>query len=74
MSKYITKRVIFGIATLFALATITFFMMYMIPGSPFAGEMKGVSETIREKLIAQYDLDKPIYIRYIKYLKNAFTG
>ena len=74
MSKYITKRVLFGIVTLFALATVTFFMMYMIPGSPFAGELKGVSETIRERLIAQYDLDKPILMRYIKYLQNAITG
>ena len=74
MSKYITKRVLFGLLTLFALATVTFFMMYLIPGSPFAGELKGVSAAIREKLIAQYDLDKPIYLRYLKYLQNALTG
>lgn len=74
MTKYISKRVLFGIATLFVLATVTFFMMYMIPGSPFAGELKGVSESIRERLIAQYDLDKPILMRYIKYLKNVVAG
>ena len=68
MPKYITKRILFGIATLFALATVTFFMMYLIPGSPFAGELKGVSESIRERLISQYDLDKPILMRYIKSL------
>ena len=74
MPKYITKRILFGIATLFALATVTFFMMYLIPGSPFAGELKGVSESIRERLISQYDLDKPILMRYIKYLQNVLSG
>ena len=74
MSKYIVKRVAFGLVTLLALATITFFMMRMIPGTPFAGEMRQISPTIREKLIAEYDLDKPIPAQYIKYLKNALTG
>ncbi|MBQ3391667.1 MAG: ABC transporter permease, partial [Clostridia bacterium] len=70
MPKYIAKRLLFGLLTLFALATITFFMMHMIPGSPFAGEMRQISDVIRDRLIAQYDLDKPIYVQYLKYLKN----
>lgn len=74
MPKYIAKRVAMGIITLFALATITFFLMHMIPGSPFAGEMKQISPAIREKLTAEYDLDKPIYVQYVKYLKNAAAG
>lgn len=74
MPKYISKRILFGIATLFALATVTFFLMYLVPGSPFAGELKGVSESVRERLIAQYDLDKPILLRYVKYLKNVVAG
>ena len=74
MGKYITKRLVFGVVTLFALATVTFFMMHMIPGSPFAGQMKQISPTIREKLIEQYDLDKPISAQYAKYLKNIVRG
>ena len=34
MLKYIGKRLALGIVTLFALMTITFFLMHMIPGSP----------------------------------------
>ena len=74
MARYITKRLIFGIVTLFALATVTFFMMHMIPGSPFAGQMKQISPAIREKLIEQYDLDKPISMQYAKYLQNIVKG
>ena len=32
MTKYIVKRVLFGLVTLFALATITFYLMHAIPG------------------------------------------
>lgn len=74
MPRYIAKRVVLGVVTLLALATITFFMMHMIPGSPFAGEMKQISPAIRERLTAEYDLDKPIHVQYAKYLKNAVTG
>ena len=74
MTKYIVKRVLFGLVTLFALATITFYLMHAIPGTPFSGEMRQLSDVIRDKLIELYDLDKPYHIRYIKYLKNAVTG
>jgi len=74
MPKYIAKRLLFGLLTLFALATNTFFMMHKIRGSPFAGEMRQISDVIRDRLIAQYDLDKPIYVQYLKYLKNILTG
>ncbi len=74
MLKYIGKRVALGIATLFALMTITFFLMHMIPGSPFAGEMQGLSAAAKEQIIQAYQLDKPIIVQYATYLKNFFSG
>ena len=38
MLRYIAKRLAVGVVTLFLLATITFFLMHIIPGSPFAGD------------------------------------
>ena len=35
MFKYIVKRVILGIVTIWAVATLTFFLMNMVPGGPF---------------------------------------
>ena len=58
MWKYIAKRILFGLVTLFALAAITFFLMKAIPGSPFAGETSHVSAAVREKLIEHYGLNK----------------
>ena len=37
-AKYILKRASMAIFTIFIAATITFFLMKLVPGSPFASE------------------------------------
>ena len=74
MLKYVLKRVGIGIVTLFALMTITFFLMHMIPGSPFAGELQGLTVEAKQQIIDAYQLDKPIIVQYGTYLKNFFSG
>ena len=74
MGKYVVKRVLIGIVTLFALATITFFLMHIIPGSPFAGETSKLPAAVKEKLIAKYGLDQPLAVQFVTYLKNALHG
>ena len=54
MAKYFGKRLVIGLITLFALATITFFLMHAIPGSPFAGETSKLPANVKEKLVEQY--------------------
>jgi oligopeptide transport system permease protein len=56
--KYIFKRIIYAILTLFVLITLTFFMMRMLPGDPFIGQKALPQETI-DALNAKYGLDKP---------------
>lgn len=74
MAKYIVKRLAIGVVTLFALATITFFLMHIIPGSPFAGETSKLPAAVKEKLIEKYGLDKPLGAQFVAYLRNALTG
>ncbi len=74
MGKYILKRLLLGIVTLFALVTITFFLMHIIPGSPFSGEMSKLPAETKEILIKSYQLDQPIYVQYLTYLKNLLHG
>ena len=74
MGKYILKRLLIGVVTLLALATITFFLMHIIPGSPFAGETSKLPAAVKEKLIAKYGLDKPLVVQYVTYLRNAIHG
>ena len=74
MLRYTLKRLAVGILTLAALATITFFLMKIIPGSPFGGELAQLSPEVREMLYAQYNLDKSIPEQFLIYLQNAVTG
>ena len=55
MFKYVLKRIGVGILTLFILATVTFFLMKIIPGSPFAGE--NTKMCIRDRPCDQLDAD-----------------
>ncbi len=74
MAKYIVKRALIGVVTLFALATITLFMMHIIPGSPFAGETSRLPASVRETLIESYGLDQPLTTQFATYLKNVLHG
>lgn len=70
MSKYILKRLLLAIVTIWAVITITFFLMHSVPGNPFANENRKIPENIYENLMARYGLDKPLSEQYVMYLKN----
>lgn len=74
MLRYIVKRLAVGLVTLFLLATITFFLMHVIPGSPFAGESTKLPAKVLERLYEKYGLDKPIMEQYVVYMKNVVRG
>lgn len=69
---FIVKRLILAVITVFLVITITFFTMQLIPGGPFTSE-KAVSEETLNILKAKYGLDKPLFIQYLNYLKNALV-
>ena len=74
MSKYILKRIFMGILTVFVLVTISFFMIHAVPGGPFDADSSDMSEQAYQNLVEQYELDKPIYIQYAKYIGNLLKG
>ena len=73
MLKYIAKRVGLAIVTIWAVATITFFLMNMVPGGPFLSE-KAISPQATAALEAKYGLDKPLFQRYLTYIGDALHG
>ena len=73
MLKYIAKRVGLAIVTIWAVATITFFLMNMVPGGPFLSE-KAISPQATAALEAKYGLDKPMFQRYLTYMGDALHG
>lgn len=74
MTKYILKRVGLMIVTLWAVITVTFFMMKSIPGDPLASMARSLPEQTRINYYAKYGLDKPVFEQYVIYLKNLLKG
>ena len=72
MKKYIAKRLLVSIATLFVILLVLFILMDLMPGSPFNDE-KLTADQIAV-LNAKYGLDKPILTRFFIYVKNMLTG
>ena len=71
-SRYIVKRILLALVSLFAIITITYFLMNLMPGDPFMSEK--ASEENRAILIAKYGLDQPVYVQYGKSLENLLHG
>ncbi len=73
MGKYIVKRIAMGILSVFIVATLTFFLMNLVPGGPFVAE-KSISKAAQEALEAKFGLDKPLLQRYTTYMTDFLQG
>ncbi|KRL65833.1 oligopeptide ABC transporter permease [Companilactobacillus versmoldensis] len=73
MTKYILRRILYLFLTLFIIASITFFLMKLLPGTPFTNQNRLSPEQL--KIVkAQYGLDQPVFIQYIRYIGGLFQG
>jgi len=70
--KYISKRIAVSLLMIFILVTISFFMVKLIPGSPFTSEKMQAGN--KAAIYAYYGLDRPVYEQYFTYLKNLIQG
>ena len=73
MGRYIAKRIMLAILTIFIICAITFFLMHAIPGGPFSSE-KALSEATIKALKERYNLDKPLLTQFFLYLKELLKG
>mgnify|MGYP007063211518 FL=1 len=73
MAKYIVKRVAMGIFSVFIVATLTFFIMNLVPGGPFVAE-KSISKAAQQALAEKYGLDKPLGVQYLNYMNSLIHG
>ncbi|MBE6741751.1 MAG: ABC transporter permease [Ruminococcaceae bacterium] len=70
--KYILKRILLAIFTVWVVITVTFFVMHAVPGGPFVGE-KATTKAVQAAMEAKYGLDKPLFEQYVTYLKDIVT-
>ncbi|PKM94067.1 MAG: peptide ABC transporter permease [Firmicutes bacterium HGW-Firmicutes-1] len=73
MLKFILKRLLLAVITVWAVITITFVLMHSIPGNPFKSESK-MPPQVYENLLKKYGLDKPKSEQYVIYLKQVIKG
>ena len=73
MARYLTQRIMYMLITLFIIASLTFFLMKLIPGSPFANASK-LSEAQFQIMEDKYGLNEPVPVQYGKYMLNLIQG
>ena len=73
LGKYIVKRIVLAVITIFVVATLTFFLMNAVPGGPYEAE-KSISPTAKAALEAKFGLDQPLFKQYLTYMKNILHG
>ncbi len=73
MGKYVLKRVLLAVLTVFIICVITFFTMNAVPGGPFNRE-KALDQSTIDALNARYGLDDPLPVQFANWLKGLVTG
>ncbi|HOJ32678.1 MAG TPA: ABC transporter permease [Candidatus Hydrogenedentes bacterium] len=81
MMAFIARRVLIMIPTLFVISIITFVIIQLPPGdylTTLAANLAQSGETADEALLsslrAQYGLDKPFYVQYLKWISGVVVG
>lgn len=73
MLRYIGRRLLIAIPTLFLVITAAFFMMRAAPGSPFDSDRR-LSPEIEANVLKTYGMDKPLGAQYADYLIGVAKG
>ncbi len=67
MARYTLQRFVYMIITLFIIATLTFFLMKLLPGSPLQNQEKLTPEQ-KALILKEYGLDKPVPVQFRTHL------
>jgi len=73
MLTYILHRLLWLFPVLFAVATITFSLMHLVPGGPWDTDRK-LPPAAEENLNRRYGLDKPLPEQFADYLADLAQG
>ncbi len=73
LTKYVFKRVIEALVTLWVIASLTFFALRLMPGGPFDQE-KALPPEVKANIEAKYQLNAPLYEQYFNYIGGLLVG
>ncbi len=77
MWKYVLRRFLITVPTIFGVITLTFLMIRLAPGDPaelLLGDYVGISAEVLEDLRRKIGVDRPWYVQYLFYLRDFLTG
>ncbi len=72
MARYLIKRVIISIVTLFVILLVLFLLLQLMPGSPFNDQKLSADQI--QVLKEKYGLDQPVIIQFFRYVGNMLKG
>ena len=76
MLRYIGRRVLQMIPVFFGATLLIYALVFLMPGDPVEalGGDRGLSDAARERIMAEYNLDKPFFVQYLLYIAGIFQG
>lgn len=79
MHKYMIRRLLFGIMTMFGVSIIIFVVMRILPGDPLVAifGMEGftkLTEADRARLMADLGLSNPLVVQYLHWMRDIMAG
>ncbi|WNR46426.1 ABC transporter permease [Paenibacillus roseipurpureus] len=74
MVKFILRRFLYALITLWLIASVTFVLMKNLPGNPLGEGAEKIPKATRDMLLKQYGLDKPLWQQYLTFMNNIIHG
>jgi len=76
VQRYLARRLLLAIPTLWGVATVLFVLMRVLPYSPIDIQTaeSSADAAVQAKLEAEYGLDDPILVQYVRYLGQIVRG
>ncbi len=78
MRNYIIKRLLLAVVTVYAVVTLVFILMRIVPGDPALialaepGRGEAVPQELLDKKREELGLNKPLHVQYVTWLVNSF--
>ncbi|MCQ2612418.1 MAG: oligopeptide ABC transporter permease OppB [Treponemataceae bacterium] len=73
MGRFVFRRFLSLIPTMFLIVTLSFFLIRLAPGGPFSSEKK-VTEEVMQNLLKKYHMDEPLVKQYLRYMNDVLHG